>query len=209
MTTARFLTMTGLWTALVGVGCFTYVKMYGDRDRRPTDDDEENMCYLYSGVLLGGMLLWPVLFDLCIGLRDLVKRPRMMFGFFWVPLIMALDMGFVVRGSTQGELPFQHHELSQDTSTIISAAFAMGSLFYASARNYSATHILMYALLLCIAFIVPTVTVPRGTKQAVLVRSVQKVALNYAIGLVICGISVDLFHGVFPSDQVAQPIEKK
>ncbi len=193
MTTARFLTMTGLWTALVGVGCFTYVKMYGDRDRRPTDDDEENMCYLYSGVLLGGMLLWPVLFDLCIGLRDLVKRPRMMFGFFWVPLIMALDMGFVVRGSTQGELPFQHHELSQDTSTI----------------NYSATHILMYALLLCIAFIVPTVTVPRGTKQAVLVRSVQKVALNYAIGLVICGISVDLFHGVFPSDQVAKSNGKK
>lgn len=181
---------------IVAVACFTVFKMRGNPSKRPTDDEDENTRYLYNSVLLGGILLWPLIFDLCVGLKNLIHQPRILFGFFWMPLIVTLDMVFVEINNSKGD--FMHHELSRDTSTIISAAFAMGSLFYASQKNYSSTHIIMYALLLCIAFIVPTISVPTNTKQAALVRSIQKVALNYAIGFVICGISVDLLKNVFP-----------
>jgi hypothetical protein len=80
---------------------------------------------------------------------------------------------------------------------IISAAFAMGSLLLGSRRNTPVNYMIMYALLFCVAFLVPTLQIPPETKESIMWRSVQKVVLNYAIGFTIAGISTDIWGNVF------------
>ena len=198
MVTLTFWIKCFLSLAAVAVAAITVVRMNGNKSKQPTEVTKEKNKYMYNSILLVGILFWPILFDASIGLQHLITKPRLMFGFFWVPLIMCVNMAFV---QYDADASFQHSELHRDTSSIISAAFAMGSLFYAGSKNYSSTHLLLYAMLLCIAFIVPTITVPSNTQQATLVRSVQKVTLNYAVGFVICAISVDLLKNVFAEQQ--------
>ena len=80
---------------------------------------------------------------------------------------------------------------------IISAAFAMGSLLLGSRRNTPVNYMIMYALLFCVAFLVPTLQIPPESKESIMWRSVQKVVLNYAIGFTIAGISTDILGNVF------------
>ena len=55
----------------------------------------------------------------------------------------------------------------------------------------------MYALLFCVAFVVPTLQLPADTKESIMWRAIQKVFLNYAIGFTIAGISSDIMIDMF------------
>lgn len=170
----------------------------GSRDR-----EEEETRLVFNAVLTVGVLWWPIVWDATIGLHRLIEEPRLLLGFIWVPVLTMLELQYVSQFSAatgkagRASALFQHSDLNSDTSAIISAAFAMGSLLYSSSKNYTATHIIMYALVFCLAFVVPTLQVPPETKAAVMWRSVQKLILNYAIGFIISGICTDLLKGVF------------
>jgi hypothetical protein len=173
----------------------------GSRDR-----EEEEIRLVFNAVLTVGVLWWPIVWDATIGLHRLIEEPRLLLGFIWVPVLTMLELQYVSQFSAatgkagRASALFQHSDLNSDTSAIISAAFAMGSLLYSSSKNYTATHIIMYALVFCLAFVVPTLQVPPETKAAVMWRSVQKLILNYAIGFIISGICTDLLKGLFSHD---------
>lgn len=176
-----------------------------NNDAQTCDREDEEIRLIFNSMITVGTLLWPIVWDLTIGLHELVANPRLLSAFFWVPLVNLCQMQFVTEVSTDTNYTamamFQQRSLADDTNQLISTAFAMGSLFFSSTKNYTGTHIIMYGLLITLAFVVPTLHVPADTRSAVLWRSGQFIILNYAIGFVIAGISTDLIHTLFPLKQ--------
>jgi hypothetical protein len=134
--------------------------------------NDEVMRYYVNAVLALGLLLWPLIWELA-------------------------DMQYV-RNRSQDALFFESlHRigyLQSDANTIITAAFAMGTLITSMHKQHKGegVRVVMYALLLCVAFVIPTSDVPVTSRAALIIRSGQKVCLNYAIGFVIAGIMLDL-----------------
>ncbi len=191
--------------ALVGALAIILHTQFILKDERNTDDkQEEEIRFIANAMLTVGTLIWPIIWDTTIGLNSLMEKPRLLPAFFWVPFFHLCQMQFVSQVSGEGDESsralsiFQQKGLNEDASQLISAAFAMGSLFLASTKNdanrqnYAAAHIIMYGLVMCLAFVVPTLHVPPETRTAVVWRSGQFVMLNYAIAFVIAGISANL-----------------
>lgn len=176
------------------------------RDQKGSADrQEEEMRLIYNAVLTVGALAWPIVFDGTIGLDRLMKDPRLLLGFFWPIALSVTELNYVSQFSTATGLKgrasamFLQQDLNADTASIMSAAFAMGSLMMNRSNTYNTSHIIMYAMVFCLAFVVPTLQVPPETKEAVMFRSAQKVITTYAIGFIVCGISSDLFSNFFNS----------
>jgi hypothetical protein len=165
--------------------------------------NDEVMRYYVNAVLALGLLLWPLVWDVAVGsaavsgLQRLARQPKLFLGLIW-PLVMVLvDMQYV-RNRSQDALFFESlHRigyLQSDANTIITAAFAMGTLITSMHKHSKGegVRVVMFALLLCVAFVIPTSDVPVTSRAALIIRSGQKVCLNYAIGFVIAGIMLDL-----------------
>ena len=133
-------------------------------------------------------------------MQRLQEQPKLLLGLVWPIVMIVVDMQYV-RKRTQDASFFESlHRigyLQTDANTIITAAFAMGTLITSMRNQPGKQHgqgirIVMYALLLCVAFVIPTSDDPVTSRAALIIRSAQKVCLNYAIGFVIAGIMTDL-----------------
>ena len=161
--------------------------------------NDEVMRYYVNAVLALGLLLWPLIWDAAVGggLARLATQPKLFLALLW-PLVMVLVDLQYVRNRSQDALFFESlHRvgyLQSDANTIITAAFAIGTLITSVHKQNKGegVRVVMYALLLCVAFVIPTSDVPVTSRAALIVRSGQKVCLNYAIGFVIAGIMLDL-----------------
>ena len=165
--------------------------------------NDEVMRYYVNAVLTIGLLLWPLVWDVAVGtetmsgLQRLASTPKLFLALLW-PLVMVLVDLQYVRDRSQDALFFESlHRigyLQSDANTIITAAFAMGTLITSMHKQSKGegVRVVMYALLLCVAFVIPTSDVPVTSRAALIIRSGQKVCLNYAIGFVIAGIMLDL-----------------
>ena len=161
--------------------------------------NDEVMRYYVNAVLALGLLLWPLIWDAALGsgLARLARQPKLFLALLW-PLVMVLVDLQYVRNRSQDALFFESlHRigyLQSDANTIITAAFAMGTLITSMHKQSrgEGVRVVMYALLLCVAFVIPTSDVPVTSRAALIIRSGQKVCLNYAIGFVIAGIMLDL-----------------
>ena len=198
--------------SLIGLLLFVLVDTHAffrAYDKVPHLHDEIMRLYV-NAVLMAGLLLWPLVWDVAVaspagggGLRRLRAQPKMLLGLIWPIVMILVDMQYV-RKRTQDASFFESlHRigyLQTDANTIITAAFAMGTLITSmQSKNKnggtgqgSGVQIVMYALLLCVAFVIPTSDVPVTSRAALIIRSAQKVCLNYAIGFVIAGIMADL-----------------
>ena len=205
--------MTSEVSGIVDVVCFAGVliiclwTVWMLKDPKGSQEkQDEHMRLIYNAVLSSSVLLWPIVFDVTIGLPQLFANPRLIIGFFWPTLISMTELNYVSHFSTatgktgKATSLFQQSDLNADTGAIISAAFAMGSLLLGSRKNTAVNYIIMYGLLFCVAFVVPTLQLPPETKEAVMWRSIQKVFLNYAIGFTIAGISADIMSDVFKKE---------
>ena len=165
--------------------------------------NDEVMRYYVNAVLGIGLLLWPLVWDAAVasgavsGLQRLARQPKLFLALLW-PLVMVLVDLQYVRNRSQDALFFESlHRigyLQSDANTIITAAFARGTLITSMHKQSKGegVRVVMYALLLCVAFVIPTSDVPVTSRAALIIRSGQKVCLNYAIGFVIAGIMLDL-----------------
>ena len=170
---------------------------------------DERMRLYISSTLTVGMLVWPILWNIAaatgggggrLGGGDrLSLAPRLAFGFFWPLLMLLVDLQHTRRrrkDPTFFESLQRIGYLKSDANTIITTAFAIGTLLVSMKRHGKAqgANLVMYALLLCVAFVMPTSDVPATSRLSILIRSSQKVCLNWAIGFVLAGISVDLVN---------------
>jgi hypothetical protein len=167
--------------------------------------NDEVMRVYVNAVLMLGILIWPLVWDVAVaspqlsGLQRLQQNPKMALGLVWPLVMIVVDMQYVRQRAQDASFFESLHRigyLQTDANTIITAAFAMGTLITSMRQKQdssgSGMQIVMYALLLCVAFVIPTSDVPVTSRAALIIRSAQKVCLNYAIGFVIAGIMADL-----------------
>ena len=183
---ATFLTLTGVVIAETA----TSLDLYQRLDRLTGLENR----IISNGVTAASIFAWPVLWDATIGFERLVEQPRTAFGFFWPMLISSFDLRYAMehhRGSSKN-MKSLAMGLNMDAQAIISAAFAMGALL-ASTRSVRGTHIIMYALIACLALVIPSVSAPDGNNRAI-VLAVQRASLNAAIGFIVAGIGADFLN---------------
>lgn len=164
------------------------------------DDPEikrEKMRIIGSTVSLVGALLWPALWDRLAGYAVVVHHPLTIFAFLWPLVVAGVDLVYSASARNPAEQAriFGLTELSTDANTLIGVAFAVGSLLASQANRQLAdatVPLLMYALLFLIAFIVPTPTLNPNDYSGFAVGAIQRTSFNYALGLVIAGISINV-----------------
>jgi hypothetical protein len=149
-----------------------------------------------NGVIASSVLLWPILWDITVGLRKLSDQPRIAFGYFWPMVISSMDLLYVMdkRNNNDRTIDTLSRKLGNDAQSIISAAFAVGALM-STLKSVQSVHLIMYALVACLALVVPQVSIPQNTRDRSVVTSIQKASLNYALGFIIAGIGADMLSG--------------
>nr|UDO47825.1 hypothetical protein [Pandoravirus massiliensis] len=165
------------------------------------DDDpairREKMRLLGAGVSTVGVLVWPVLWDALAGYAIVAHHPLTLFGFAWPILMSMLDLSYLAanKNSLQAQRVFGLGEISSDANTLVGVAFAVGSLLVSQGNTRLADAtipLLMYALLLLIAFIVPIPTLDPDDYSGFATGAIQRTFFNYAMGFVIAGISTNI-----------------
>lgn len=151
---------------------------------------------LSNSVNTAGALVWPVLFDFTVGIDKVIERPRLSMGFIWPELMAILDSYFVmqVAPTSTEEARGRSQALNMDAQAIISAAFAMGALL-SGLKSAAGTHVIMFALIMSLALVIPSVSTPSHTQDHIIVQAFQRSALNYSMGYIITGISMDFLSG--------------
>ncbi len=144
-----------------------------------------------------GLLLWPVIWDLTIGFGIMEHFPFTFLGFIWPMALIFIDLYFAqekVDPNEKGSYTSVGN-IQVDATAVITIAFAMGALLLSQTdRSVSSisSPMIMFALLFTIAFVIPSNDIHMNETTKLLMFSVQRIFLNYAIGFVISGISVNL-----------------
>lgn len=149
-----------------------------------------------NGIMASSVTFWPVLWDMTVGWEQLVDRPKMAFGFYWPLVISTMDMIYIMdeRKNSHGDMNKLERTLGADAQSLISAAFAVGALM-STLRSVQSVHLILYALIACLALVIPQVSVPNNSTDRNIIVSAQKAALNYAIGYIVAGIGADFLQG--------------
>jgi hypothetical protein len=147
-----------------------------------------------NGITTASVFMWPVLWDVTVGMERLVESPRMIFGFAWPMVVATFDLQYAMDKRSHNSMDKMATGLAMDGQSIISAAFAMGALL-SGLKSVRGTHLILYALIATLALVIPQVAVPSHTPDRTIIFSVQKAALNYAIGYIIAGIGADFLAG--------------
>jgi hypothetical protein len=168
------------------------------------DDDT----VVHYSVLLAGMFLWPVIWDLALGYEILSKNKALWFAFLW-PMVLCLFQMYDYSWDTQEDVETVENQrqttilgVKADSGTIISIAFAMGTIFLVMSRVgdeqalAQAAKLAMIALLICIALIVPTAQyMDNNQKYTVFVRKAQRVFVNYSTGFIMAALLIVFTSG--------------
>lgn len=150
-----------------------------------------------STILATSALVWPLAFELTVGLEALQRSPTAALGFMWPTVLAGVDLAYspVVAkeaGTGNSQLQaFMQRNMMGEGAAFISIAFAMCSLV-AGLRARAGTPLIMTSLIAILALIIPTVNIPQGTTDRAILTSVQSAAMRSAIGITIAGLSMDL-----------------
>ena len=166
-----------------------------------TKQRREDDMLIFFNVVVIGTLLWPLIFMNIF--KNIENCPWIVIGFLWpvgIGILQMYDMYFdrceevkdhqERRSSLIGGIHF-------DSSTIISFAFACATFFWAvgnmgnKEKLIPAAKIILTVLLICVCFIVPTQhIIDNSQRYSLYIRAIQRVAVNYTIGLLITALII-------------------
>lgn len=156
----------------------------------------EKMRIIGATISTVGIFIWPVLWDMLIGYSIVVHRPLTIFGFLWPIIIGIIDLNASSSPrNVQAQRVFGFGQLTTNANTLIGTIFAFGSLLVSQSNSKLADAtipLLMYALLLLIAFIVPIPNINPNDYSGFSVNAAQSVFFSYAMGFIIAGITVNI-----------------
>jgi len=153
-----------------------------------------------AAVYACALLLWPVVIDHLVGFPRMVQHPALLgFGFVWASALLLYELTTNMDETRSGSAARQRSaETKNYAGVIIGAAWAVGTLLGAlrtdGKQSAEGSKVLLLSLVLCIAFIVPLNTDAADARatSAVILRSSQRSALHYSVGLFITGIGLSI-----------------
>lgn len=152
-------------------------------------------------ILAIGAALWPVLFDVTAGFRNLSKVPALWLAFIWPLVAIGFDLGIGSRHTIYKQVQHPHQRPTQgpgEANAVLGVALAIGSILASTNLNGQSPHvrqlalpILMAGVALTLAFVLPVPTVDPASNIGVTIRITQSgVFFNYAVGLMLGSILV-------------------
>ena len=161
----------------------------------------EDDVLIFFNVIMCGTLLWPLLFFTVFKHIDVC--PWILIGLLWPVCLGILQIYDMYYNRCEEIHDVQERRvvmisgINVDTSTIISFAFACATFFWAignlgnKEKLIPAARLILVVLLICIAFIVPTQhIVDNSQRYCLYIRAVQRVAVNFTIGLLISSLII-------------------
>ena len=167
---------------------------------RGSDDPElndERLRIVGAAISAVGILAWPVLWDAIIGYALLTNAPFTLLGFIWPILLNGIDLALSAnsRVAVSAQKIFGLSSISADTSTILSLTFSVGLLLTSLSNSKAAAAsvpVLFYGLILLAAFILPVPALDPTTVGGFTVSSLQRVAINYTLGIIIGALTLNV-----------------
>jgi len=183
---------TGTIAAILVV---SFISIRSTKDNRTRK--ERSRIYA-AAVFSSALLLWPVVMQKAVGGWNKISTGfTLSFGFVWTAVLLVWEMTANMDESGSNMLSRQRAgETKQWASIVIGAAWAVGSLLSVirpmGGQSVQGSKILLASLVLCIAFIVPLSSegTDNRTASSVILRSAQRSALHYSVGLFVVGISI-------------------
>jgi hypothetical protein len=179
------------------IGISTMMQLGAIEDDQDPSTRREKMRLIGASVTMMGVAAWPVAWDALVGYSIMSHHPLTIFGFVWPIAISLIDLNYAssAQNAVQAEKVFGIGEISSDAATLVGVAFAIGSLLTSQGNKPLAdatVPLLMYALMLLIAFIVPTPSLDPNDYPGFAVGAAQRLLFNMAMGLVITAMGVNL-----------------
>jgi hypothetical protein len=164
-------------------------------------DRREDDVLIFFNVIVCGTILWPLLFFAVFKHIDVC--PWILVGLLWPVCLGILQIYDMYYNRCEEMHDVQERRgvmisgIHIDTSTVISFSFACATFFWAignvgnKEKLVPAARLILVVLLICIAFIVPTQhIVDNSQRYCLYIRALQRVAVNYTIGLLIASLIV-------------------
>ena len=180
------------YLALLSVALYVVMLNYG-----PDEKDKVKLKATLLTILACGALLWPAVWYLSIG-RIILQTSGffVLFGAIWPQLMLTIDM-----------LSLPHHEdirpenlgivgsVQDDANSLIGVAFAFAMMMlstYASAKKeiYGSLMMVMFALIICIAFVVPQPITKKDDDSRMVGAITQRTIFAYAMGYLLTALCV-------------------
>lgn len=168
----------------------------------PKEDDTAKTRAYAMTIFACAAVLWPVVWFVSIGriiLRD--GSWLVLFGALWPQIMMLMDLAAV---STSGFERLQSNltpqSVQEDANSLIGIAFAFAMMMlatYASAKKemYASVMLVLFALAICIAFIVPQPINKKDTMSAYLATISQRSIFSYSMGFLLSALCVIITVG--------------
>ena len=197
-----FLTVFG--TLALVVAATTVVWGRKIKNSNHAGDREDSIRFYSASLQTLGIVLWPLVFNAVIGLKQIATQPAYMFGLLWPMVILLAQLK-----ADRVDLNHQNQPIVpsayKDTGMILSVVLPMSGLLISAwpdeqkKNRQNVTRILMFAIMMSIAFILPLGNLSGDDHEpsdaATLVQTSQRVFLNYSIGFIILALTAFLGGG--------------
>lgn len=135
-----------------------------------------------------GLLLWPVIFISFVPKEDMFGN-KIVLCYMWPILMWLLDLYLLVFGNVSEFSKSSIPSMRMDPSTISSMSFALFG-FLGGSQNNKYSHIFLYTILICIAFVFPSNNIATGSDVELLLDASQKTILGWCLGLLFTAVSL-------------------
>ena len=130
------------------------------------------------------ILIWPILWITCVG--SAYDQPSSWIGLLWPIIIIILDILSMRHNTYQKSMESKRNILTMDANTICSLTFAVSAIL--GGKHECCKNIFMYAIICCIAFVIPSPHLVSSSQTTIMTEAIQKSVLAYATGLLLSGI---------------------
>ena len=161
------------------------------------------------------IIIWPIVWALV--LQKHVEYPNVWVSLLWPIMVLGFDMYMTFKRPYDMDMTSRRNVLSMDANALCSITFAMAGVLSAHGPNSGVSHVFIYAILGCFAFVMPSPHSAVHPLDTMFVESLQKVVLTYSTGLLLAGVMLltatssapSLTGGKGSSDKLAQVLKGK
>lgn len=142
---------------------------------------------LVTTIWLIAITAWPLAWRMIVDTENLT--PYALVGVIWPVLILSFDLFAMRQHTYDDQLQSKRQYMTMDANAICSLTFAI-SAFIGAQRHPCCNRIFLWAILGCVAFIMPAPHVNVNAMETIAFEAIQKAVLAYATGLLLSGVMI-------------------
>lgn len=132
-----------------------------------------------------GIAAWPFIWASFVNKRR--NEPHALVGLLWPIIILAIDIRALNYTTYEVNTQSNRSVITMDANAMCSLTFAVSGLLGAQ-KDSCCRDMFLYAIIGCIAFVLPAPHTNNNNTENVVIESIQKTMLAYATGLLLTGI---------------------